>query len=163
MTLPLHLPQRDAPVANVLHPGDVACGEQGDSFETLLGSCVAVVLTDPRRTAGAMCHIVHAAPAPEDRPTDTRYSDAALAEMFARLRARGLQPQLCEAYLYGGGNMFPEVYPNLSIGERNVTRVCDQLRTCGVRVLHHEVGGAAYRRLRWTVGPGAPQVTTVDL
>jgi chemotaxis protein CheD len=43
-----------------LHPGDVACGERGDRLETLLGSCVAIILTDPRRTIGAMCHIVHA-------------------------------------------------------------------------------------------------------
>ena len=42
-----------------LMPGDVAIGQAGDQFKTLLGSCVSVVLTDPRRTVGAMCHIVH--------------------------------------------------------------------------------------------------------
>ena len=52
---------------HVLHPGGVACGERGERFETLLGSCVAIVLTDPRRTVGAMCHIVHAMPAPAGR------------------------------------------------------------------------------------------------
>lgn len=161
----LHLPSlpEDPPASHLLHPGDVACGVQGDSFETLLGSCVAVVLTDPRRTVGAMCHIVHAAAAPPDRRGDTHYADAALAAMDARLRARGLQPPLCEAYLYGGGNMFPGVYPHLPVGERNVARVIEQLQTLGVRILHHEVGGASYRRLRWTVGPEAPQVMTVDL
>ena len=58
--------EHDAPpvgLVHVLHPGDVACGERGERFETLLGSCVAIVLTDPRRTIGAMCHIVHAMPA----------------------------------------------------------------------------------------------------
>ena len=38
---------------HTLHPGDVVCAERGDRMETLLGSCVAVVLTDPRRTVGA--------------------------------------------------------------------------------------------------------------
>ena len=38
----------------ILNPGDVAVGQRGDRLETLLGSCVAIVLTDPRRTIGAM-------------------------------------------------------------------------------------------------------------
>ena len=63
---------------HVLHPGDVACGERGERFETLLGSCVAIVLTDPRRTVGAMCHIVHAMPAPADRLDEASYADVAL-------------------------------------------------------------------------------------
>ena len=54
-------------LSKVLAPGDVAIGTRGDRFETLLGSCVAIVLTDPRRTVGAMCHIVHAMPAPAGR------------------------------------------------------------------------------------------------
>ena len=42
-----------------LMPGDVALGQAGEQLKTLLGSCVAVILTDPRRTVAAMCHIVH--------------------------------------------------------------------------------------------------------
>ena len=60
---------------HVLHPGGVACGERGERFETLLGSCVAIVLTDPRRTVGAMCHIVHAMPAPAGRHDDATYEN----------------------------------------------------------------------------------------
>ena len=37
-----------------LMPGDVALGTAGDQLKTLLGSCVSVILTDPRRTVGAM-------------------------------------------------------------------------------------------------------------
>jgi chemotaxis protein CheD len=146
---------------HVLHPGDVACGVRGDRFETLLGSCVAVILADPRRTVGAMCHIVHAAGAPASRPGDTRHADVALAEMQRRLFAHDMRLELCEAYVFGGGNMFPRLYPHQPVGERNVHRVLDVLAAEGVRVLHHDVGGTAYRRLRWTVGPGAPEITAV--
>ncbi|TXC65141.1 chemotaxis protein CheD [Piscinibacter aquaticus] len=147
----------------ILYPGDVACGGRGERLETLLGSCVAVVMTDPRRTAGAMCHIVHPAPAPAGRAHDTAYADAALMAMWLRLRERGLQPQLCEAYVYGGGNMFPGIYPHRPIGERSVQQVLDALTHNGVRLLHHDVGGAAYRRLAWTVGPDAPSVTAIGI
>lgn len=148
---------------HVLHPGDVACGVRGDRFETLLGSCVAVILTDPRRTVGAMCHIVHAAGAPAARPGDTRHADVALAEMQRRLAARGMRLDLCEAYVFGGGNMFPGLYPQHPVGERNVHRVLDVLAVEGVRVLRHDVGGTSYRRLRWSVGPAAPEITAVPV
>ena len=148
---------------HVLHPGDVACGERGERFETLLGSCVAIVLTDPRRTVGAMCHIVHAMPAPAGRLDEASYADVALRQMNERLRERGLQPGQCEAYVYGGGNMFPRVYPQQSIGTRNADWVLDALAATGVRVLQHDVGGNTYRRLRWTVGDDAPTVTAMPI
>lgn len=148
---------------HVLHPGDVACGVRGDRFETLLGSCVAVILTDPRRTVGTMCHIVHAGGAPSARAGDTRHAEVALADMQRRLAAHGMRLALCEAYVFGGGNMFPGVYPQHPVGERNVQRVLDALAAEGVRVLRHDVGGTAYRRLHWTVGPGAPEITAVPV
>jgi hypothetical protein len=46
----------------LLHPGDVVCAERGDTLETLLGSCIAVLLSDRKRTIAAMCHIVHCRP-----------------------------------------------------------------------------------------------------
>ncbi|MCU0686006.1 MAG: hypothetical protein MUF34_27800, partial [Polyangiaceae bacterium] len=55
-----------APCATSVHtlmPGDVACADRGERMETLLGSCIAIVLTDRRNTVGAMCHIVHCNPA----------------------------------------------------------------------------------------------------
>ena len=149
--------------AHVLHPGDVACGERGDRLETLLGSCVAVVLTDPRRTIGAMCHIVHARRAPADARNDARYGDVALRTMHGMLRGRGIEPRLCEAYVYGGGNMFPDRYAQSDVGRNNIDWALHALEDDGVRVLLHDVGGASYRRLAWTIGPGDPEVTAVPV
>ncbi len=150
-----------------LHPGDLACGDQGDRFTTLLGSCVAVVLTDPRRTVGAMCHIVHAAQQgrgyAENLVRNSAWGDIALDLMFAQLSQRGIQPQLCEAYVYGGGNMFPGQFGGQHVGANNARWVLGALAHNGVRVLHQDVGGACYRRLSWTVGPTAPEVTAVDV
>ena len=153
----------EAGALHLLHPGDVACGNRDEQFETLLGSCVAVILTDPRRTVGAMCHIVHASPAPAHARKDTHYADAALASMHAMLRARAIEPTLCDAYVYGGGNMFPDLYGRETIGERNVRWVLDTIAATGVNLVHEDVGGNTYRRLRWTVGPDAPSVTAVSV
>ena len=145
----------------VLHPGDVACGTRGDHFETLLGSCVSVVLTDPQRTVGAMCHIVHVGRGRDDAAYDSSYGDAALDLMYALLRGRGIEPQLCEAYVFGGGNMFPGLFVQSHVGSNNARWTLDALKQDGVRVLQQDLGGNRYRKLNWTVGAQAPRVTAV--
>ena len=144
-----------------LHPGDVACGTRGDRFDTLLGSCVAVVLTDSRRTVGAMCHIVHARSGPRS-PPDSSFGDVALDRMYEQLQALGAVPQRCQAFVYGGGNMFPGLVAGEGhVGSANARWVLEALAADGVSVLHADLGGTSYRRLRWTVGPEDPEVTAV--
>ena len=82
-----------------LMPGDVALGLVGDQLKTLLGSCVSVILTDPRRTVGVMSHIVHVGIANAANQGNTAYGDPAMQAMFKLLLARGVAPTLCEAYV----------------------------------------------------------------
>ena len=88
-----------------LMPGDVALAQSGDHIKTLLGSCVSVILTDPRRTVGVMCHIVHVGKPNSSNAKNTAFGDVAMKEMFARLRSVGIHPAKCDAYVFGGGNM----------------------------------------------------------
>lgn len=148
---------------HTLHPGDVGCCNSGERLETLLGSCVAIVLTDPRRTVGAMCHIVHSRPAPSGSQATAAYADVALKVMYGMLLARGIAPRLCDAYVYGGGNMFPSIVRDSHVGSQNVEWVLDALADDGIQVLRHDTGGRTYRRLGWTVGPGLPQVTAIEV
>lgn len=150
-------------VVRFLHPGDVACVECHERLETLLGSCVAIVLTDPRRTIGAMCHIVHCKAALGIVDNPGAYADVALDIMYALLRKRGFRPELCEAFVYGGGNMFPEQFTQAHVGEENCRWVLNRLKRDGVRIAFHDLGGNIYRRLSWTVGPGMPLVQSVSV
>ena len=150
-------------LVHTLHPGDVSCAGTGERLETLLGSCVAVILTDPRRTVGVMCHVVHSMAAPMNARRNSAYADVAFSTMFAMLVARGITPAYCQAYVYGGGNMFPDLVRSTHVGDTNVRWVLDALEAAGIRVLFHDVGGSAYRRLGWTVGLDEPQVTAVPM
>jgi chemotaxis protein CheD len=147
----------------VLHPGDVACAERGDRLETLLGSCVAVVLTDRHRTVAAMCHVVHCRSSTRDGATATSSADGAVDRMYALLFARGLNARLCEAFVYGGGNMFPGLYREAHVGDSNACCVLERLTLDGVRVSIRDLGGSAYRRVCWTIGTGLPEVIAVDV
>lgn len=147
-----------------MHPGGVICAARGDRLYTLLGSCVAVVLTDPARTVGAMCHIVHSGPAVAARGAiPTASADAAIDALYRLLMDRSLNPRLTLAFVYGGGNMFPSVFKEKLVGESNGRHVLNRLAVDGVRVVIQDLGGTTYRRLSWTVGPDPPCVTAVNV
>jgi chemotaxis protein CheD len=144
-----------------LMPGDVAIGLAGDQLKTLLGSCVSVILTDPRRTVAAMCHIVHAGQPKVANAGNTAYAIVAMGDMFDRLTTVGVIPTRCEAYVFGGGNMFPALFAKQHVGDNNVEWVLDYLHGQGIPVVDHCLGGAGYRKISWTVGPTEPLVETV--
>ena len=83
-----------------LMPGDLALGQAGDQLKTLLGSCVCVILTDPRRTVGAMCHIVHVGKPTGANAKNTAFGEVAMRDMFARLRAVGIRPEQCLSLIH---------------------------------------------------------------
>lgn len=142
----------------VLHPGDVVIAERGDSIETLLGSCVTVILTDPRRTVGAVCHVVHTVSRPASSAASVGSASVAFACMDKGLRGKGIVASMCEAYVYGGGHMFPDRPDVRSVGDDNGAWVLGQLQMMGVRLMEVDLGGSAYRKLKWTVGPSNPEV-----
>jgi chemotaxis protein CheD len=150
-----------APGVVELMPGDVAVGDAGDQLKTLLGSCVSVILTDPRRTVAAMCHIVHVGVPNAANKSNTAYGQVAMHDMFAHLRAKGVNPNMCEAYVFGGGNMFPQFFSARNVGTSNADWVMGYLQEQGIQVIDQSLGGTGYRKVSWTVGPARPAVETV--
>ena len=144
-----------------LMPGDIALGDSGVQFKTLLGSCVTVILTDPRRTVGSMCHIVHVGEPNADNRHNTAFGVVAMDEMFEQLRARGINPLMCDAYVFGGGNMFPHLFREKHVGSANADWVLHYLEAHDIAVADQSLGGTGYRKVSWTVGPDAPVVETV--
>lgn len=151
--------------AYYLHPGDVVLGWRGARLTTLLGSCVAVILTDAARTAGAMCHIVHSGVhgSPSPGVALTSMADPAIDAMYGLLRGVGLTPTLCEAFLFGGGNLLPAAAGRACVGCSNVQVARRRLAADGIPIVGEDVGGAVCRKVRWVVGPQAPRVGTTRL
>lgn len=150
-----------APVVVELMPGDVALGEAGDQLKTLLGSCVSVILCDPRRTIATMCHIVFTGNPKTEHSRNTAYGVVAMNDMFARLRAKGVNPLMCQAYVFGGGNMFPQFFSKKHVGASNSEWVFDFLQSHNIAVVDQCTGGTGYRKISWTVGVEPPTVETV--
>lgn len=144
-----------------LMPGDVAVADADEYLKTLLGSCVSVILTDPRRTVAAMSHIVHVGRPNAANANDTSYGSVAMRDMYAHLRAKGVNPVMCHAYVYGGGNMFPQFFSAKHVGASNIDWVLNFLREQEIFVADQSLGGTGYRKVSWTVGVVGPLVETI--
>ncbi len=144
-----------------LMPGHVALGLAGDHMKTLLGSCVSIILTDPRRTVGAMCHIVHVGQPNAANFNNTAYGEVAMEAMFSKLMGVGIPAQRCHAYVYGGGNMFPQMFSTTHVGAKNAEWALNFLYHHGIAIVEEHVGGNGYRKVAWTVGREAPSLEVV--
>lgn len=134
-----------------LGPGDVALGGPGDELRTVLGSCIALVLWEPRRRIAAMAHIALPTTGEEDLPRDTRRADHAWEDMCHALHRHGIDPFRCVCKVFGGAR----VLGNLGwVGQRNIEAVRRLLAKHRVPVLRANVGGTGYRELRMNVDTG---------
>lgn len=108
-----------------------------------------------------MCHIVHVGKPNAANARNTAFGSVAMQEMFARLRAVGINPLLCHAYVFGGGNMFPSMFRVRHVGDSNVAWALDFLDHHRIPVANHCLGGNGYRKVSWTVGVSEPVVETI--
>lgn len=111
-----------------------------------LGSCIALVLHDPRRSIGACAHIM----LPEsggksDRPG--KYADTAVPLLIEELTALGGVKRSFVAKMVGGASMFSNFQGKLNIGERNIEAVRLHLEAHGIPVAAEDVGGTVGRTI----------------
>jgi len=123
-------------------------------IRTLLGSCVGIVLHDPRARVGGVAHIVLPRSGGEaDHPG--KYADTAIPALIAdldRLRG-GRSGRGLVAKLAGGASMF-QAGSAINIGRRNAETVEEVLTGLGIPVLASDVGGESGRRITLDTATG---------
>lgn len=154
-----------SPSAQIRHlyldPGQHAVGDRHCRFRTLLGSCVSITLWHPGRRIGAMSHFLlpyRATPrtGPPPGPPDARYGDEALTLMLDGLTLRGVRVLECEAKIFGGGVMFPDLdAPHGGVGRRNGEAARHMLDALGIPVRSESLFGHGYRTVVFDVDSGA--------
>jgi chemotaxis protein CheD len=118
---------------------------------TVLGSCVAACVYDPVRGIGGMNHFL--LPDGEVRG-DIRHASAAMEQLVNSLLKRGAQRVRLEAKLFGGARMIAGL-PD--IGKRNGEAAVAFLRSEGISLRAHSLGGTAARRVRFWPALGKAQ------
>lgn len=122
-----------------------------------LGSCVGVVLYDPKKKVGGLAHIM----LPDSRIAKetsnlAKFADTAIDFMINEMIEKGAQKEKIQAKIFGGANMFPELtsQPQLLIGERNIKAVREKLRYHSIPLLAKDIGGNVGRTIYFEVTTG---------
>ena len=137
-----------------LFMGDIVATDDDVMYSTILGSCVSVVLHDPRRGAGGMIHYLM--PDAPDRPLAPEdageYGGPALAALVGKMEALGCRAANLQAKVFGGSSLLlPREAGVYSVGPRNVRVATDFLESRGIPVVRSSVGGNFGRRLYFDV------------
>ena len=140
--------------------------ERGDGvIVTLgLGSCVAIMLHDAERKAGAMAHILLPSRSlAHDTSNLAKFPDSAVPLLVERLKALGAEPRRLVAKLAGGASMFSQLMTpgTIQMGERNIVAARNALRAASIPIVREAVGGERGRSVRFHVKDGRVEIRSV--
>jgi chemotaxis receptor (MCP) glutamine deamidase CheD len=137
-----------------VHPGQIVVSDGPDSFVTILGSCVAVLLHDPKLCLGGLNHYLlpQECTSPE---LSGRYGPSAIAQLIATMYAYGASPQRLVAHVVGGASVLAAFHgdkPHLGI--RNIGVARELLALHRIPIVSADVGGTRGRKLAFSPRDG---------
>ncbi|MCX7169778.1 MAG: chemotaxis protein CheD [Proteobacteria bacterium] len=139
--------------ARNIHPGQWAV-EESRPIATLLGSCVAVCLFDPKLHFGGINHFMLPL---RTRSTDNEYDsllrgDYAMEVLVNAMLGKGAQKQRMVAKAFGGGNVVSSL--RKSIGDGNISFTKSWLEREGIPLVSSDFGGPWARKVIFAPNTG---------
>ncbi len=148
----------------VVKVAEFAVAREGVLVTLGLGSCVAIMLHDPERGAGAMAHVLlPSISLARDITNPAKFPETAVPLLIQRLAALGADPRRLEAKLAGGATMFSQLVTpgTIQMGERNLLAARNALRAAAIPILREAVGGERGRSVRFHVQDGRVEIRSV--
>jgi two-component system chemotaxis response regulator CheB len=141
-----------------LLPGEMAFVREPTRIETLLGSCVAVILHDPARGWGGMNHYM--VPTQTGAMDAGKVGDQAVPRLIQMAGLSGSRPADLRASIIGGGAVVGHLAAaaetaGLDVGRRNAAIAVQVLLKSGIAIAKQEVGGTNGRRVSFDSQSGA--------
>lgn len=142
-----------------------ASGESSIVITALgLGSCIGLVLADPRAGVAGMAHVMLPQSAPTSKGPPGKFADTAVPALLDDVLRLGADKARLVAKIAGGAQMFGAGSGGgnmFNIGERNAESVRTALEAVGIRLRAIETGGNCGRTMQVTVGTGTVTVRIV--
>jgi chemotaxis protein CheD len=149
------------PTARIL-PGEYYVTREDEVIDTVLGSCVAACIRNPRLGIGGMNHFM--LPRPNGTGTDTwekvagratRYGTASMEQLINSVLSAGGTRQDLEVKIFGGGRVVAKLS---DIGARNIEFVREFLRQEGLKIVAEDAGDICSRHIRYSPRSGRVRV-----
>jgi chemotaxis protein CheD len=143
-------------------PGEYYVTREDEVIDTVLGSCVAACIRNPRLGIGGMNHFM--LPRPSGSGTDTwekiagramRYGTAAMEQLINSVLSAGGTRQDLEVKIFGGGRVIPKLS---DIGARNLDFVREFLKQEGLKIVSEDAGDTCSRHVQYFPRSGRVRV-----
>ena len=116
-------------------PGEYYVTTEDMVIMTVLGSCIAACLWDPKAKVGGMNHFM----LPEGAgDTSGRYGSYAMELLINEMMKRGARRETLQAKVFGGGQVMHS-FTTMNVGERNTAFVLEYLHTERIAVVSKDV------------------------
>ena len=151
-----------------LQPGEFYFGDGPTRIRTLLGSCVAIVLWQPRLRIGGMCHFMlpRRTHGKRGEPLDGRYAEEAMQMFMQELRRTATSPREYRTKLVGCGRMFalpPQPAGGIDICARNMEAARELIVHHGFSLHSQDLGGQGHRNVIFDLWTGDVWLRRVPL
>jgi chemotaxis protein CheD len=140
--------------AHFLHPGAVFASAEPHQVTTLLGTCVAVCLWDPRSAIGGLNHFLMPLWAGSGE-LSARFGNQAMAALLDQMLALGAFRDSLRAKVFGGMRRKAERFPDTrDLGLENTRLAFRLLEEEGIPVAAQDTGGGLARKLIYFTDTG---------
>jgi chemotaxis protein CheD len=129
-----------------LHPGQVGAWTEPHAVTTILGSCVAVCLHDPKSRVGGMNHYLLPHPVSGERFA-ARFGAVAIDRLVERMLELHADTRHLQAKVFGGACIVGNPRGGKSLGAQNVELALACLLRRNIPVVAQDVEGARGRKL----------------
>ncbi len=129
---------------------------------TVVGSCAALVLYDPRQHLAGMLHAVLPGDRRQYRLGDRYawYADTGVHLLIQEMIRHGAKKENLQAVLAGGADLL-SAQSGSDIGSRNTESVTAHLRKNSIPIMRSETGGNAARRVSVSAADGQVTITSL--
>jgi chemotaxis protein CheD len=150
--------ERDDTKHVTISPGEYYVSDQNVVISTLLGSCISACLYDPHRRVVGMNHFLlssrrYSKSAPVCITEAGRYGIQAMELVINGMLKVGANRNDLKAKVFGGGSFFrsPDESENFyCVGEANSRFILEFLKTDGIPLVAHDLGGKRGRTIRFS-------------
>jgi chemotaxis protein CheD len=138
-----------------IHIGGVYATRAPTIIKTVLGSCIAVCLRDPRAQVGGMNHFMLPVPGHRhDGVESARFGVHAMDLLIGAIQKSGGERRRLEAKVFGGGHVLSISQNGNSVAGQNIKFIEEFMNTEGIPVVGRDLGGYLPRRIHFHTDTG---------
>lgn len=141
---------------------DYAVASEGLLTTSGLGSCLGIVISDPKSGISGLVHPMLPSRGDEKSRPPERFVDSGTALLVEELLAAGADESALRAKITGGAAVVDFGTEEESIGDRNVTKARETLASRGIEIVGEEVGGDCGRTIHVEAETGTVTVRRTD-